>query len=720
MNLNRFTVSQKIAGLIVVILLVSFVFNVVLIYPRFRKNSIHRSRSVLEETARGVAGNIDSVLKQSRRELERIARHPNLESMESRRIDEVLLTVDMTTANFLSMFVLNNDGIVISRPDKPQRVGVDRSHMAIFKEPRSAGDTVFSDFFISPAGNLTTTMSTPVRGPDGSMRGVLVGSLGVDERNINLFRVVTDVNLGTGGYAYLVDRAGNLIAHSRGRKLSDEYSNLKLDNLSHVRELMAGRQGSEVLSHDGEAWIVGFSPVPSSGWGVVVQQPIAEIPNFAAAMVTYTLSILAAVIIIGSFMSILFVKRLLRPLELLAKNSGAQMEEEEQDEIGDEILILSGRIAKMFEQIRRSESELHKINLELEEEVAQRNLVEDDLSFNLAILDTQLERSPDGVLVVDTDKRIILSNRRYRDMWNLPEEIFETRSYERILEFTKEKVVDPEGFMERIRYLYENLEEQSWDQIPLKDGRVLDRYSEPMTGPEGVYYGRVCYFRDVTRQVISEDEMRSSLREKETLLKEVHHRVKNNLQAMSGILDLQSAYIKDEQIVNLFRISRSRIHTMALLHEKLYQGEDQTRVNLRDYITDLTSYLVNTMQTEGKTVRINTFIDEITLNLDTTVPCGLIVTELVSNALKYGYPEGRSGEVRVEITRAEGKSYRLIVSDDGIGLPEDLDFENLPSLGLQLVNALVQQLSGTLDVSLDEGTTYKILFREYSEYKGVL
>jgi len=720
MDFKKYSVTWKVTGMFLLILLVSFAIHAILIVPRFTRHSENYARSMLEEKARGVADSINGVLKQAGREMEKIARHPDLVSMEPERVDHALFLLDRVTANFLSLWVQNREGIIISRPDKSERVGADRSDRDYFVEVKTTGRTTFSDFYISTAGNLTTTVATPIKGPDNMIKGVLVGSLGVDERNTDLFRPVTDVTIGASGFAYLVDRTGKLIAHPEVSQTREDSASLDYRSLPYIKELIAGKTGSSSCLFNGEPCLVGYAPVSISGWGVVVQEARSEIPDYSGSLLTYFLSILVAMFIVSGVLSVVFTRHLLRPLKILGQTAGAQTEELDNGEVRDEIQILSSHIGEMVEQVRSSEQELKKINLELEEEIAQRELAEESLSFNLAILDLQLERSPEGVLVVDTANRIISHNQRFKNIWGLPADLLDAGYDPPVLEFVQRQLVKPEEFVQRIRYLYEHRMEASREELELLDGRILERHSEPMVGEDGTYYGRVWYFRDITDQKRSVNEIRHALQEKETLLKEVHHRVKNNLQAVSSILDLQSAYLKDGEAMRLCRDSKNRILTMALLHENLYRGQDQTKVDLMEYVSALTDHLLNSMEGNTGAIKIRTSITDLALNVDTAIPCGLIVTELVSNALKHAFPEGKKGEITVEITRTGEDDYRLIVRDDGVGLPDGFKLEDLSTLGLQLVNSLTDQLSGMMEVRTGNGASFTISFREYTEYQGVL
>ncbi len=199
----------------------------------------------------------------------------------------------------------------------------------------------------------------------------------------------------------------------------------------------------------------------------------------------------------------------------------------------------------------------------------------------------------------------------------------------------------------------------------------------------------------------AQEQIEASLKEKEVLLKEIHHRVKNNLQIICSLLDLQAEYLTDPQALEVFQESQNRIQSMALIHEKLYQSEDLATINFADYIHELITNLWYSYEVYLDAVELKTDIEPVVLDIDTAIPCGLIVNELVSNSLKYAFPFGHRGELSIELHSVSENEFILIVSDTGIGLPKDLDFQNTKSLGLQLVNSLTQQLNGTISLKRD-------------------
>jgi PAS domain S-box-containing protein len=216
--------------------------------------------------------------------------------------------------------------------------------------------------------------------------------------------------------------------------------------------------------------------------------------------------------------------------------------------------------------------------------------------------------------------------------------------------------------------------------------------------------------RDVTQRVAAEEKIKTSLREKEALLKEIHHRVKNNLQVVSSLLGLQSRVVTDEQTRKMFQESQNRIHSMALLHESLYQSNNLSRVDFPEYIRQLASHLFHSYGVAAESIHLRTDLDALYLSMDAAVPAGLIINELVSNSLKYAFPDGREGEVRIELREHMDGMARLVVADNGIGLRSDIDWVTARSLGLRLVRTLAEQLGAKIEVHANAGTEVRLTF----------
>ena len=217
------------------------------------------------------------------------------------------------------------------------------------------------------------------------------------------------------------------------------------------------------------------------------------------------------------------------------------------------------------------------------------------------------------------------------------------------------------------------------------------------------------YLRDITERRKAEEQIKMSLREKEVLLKEVHHRVKNNLQVVSSLLFLQSQTVKDEETRRILEESRNRVKSMAFVHKQLYQSANVAQIDFAPYVRTLTRNLFDSYRTNGNAIALDVHVENVFLTLDTAIPCGLIINELVSNALKHAFLNSSGGQINIDL-RKEGEKNVLIVSDNGVGLPGEIDMLNTETLGLQLVSALVMQIEGRLELTRDKGTAFKISF----------
>lgn len=247
-----------------------------------------------------------------------------------------------------------------------------------------------------------------------------------------------------------------------------------------------------------------------------------------------------------------------------------------------------------------------------------------------------------------------------------------------------------------------------------KDGRKIDvsmtvspllDINKNVTGLSGI-------IRDVTERKRAEEEIKKALKEKEILLREIHHRVKNNMQIISSLLKLQSGYIKDQKSKDMYKESQNRIITMSLIHEKLYQSRDLSKIDLRGYIRDLVTGLFQSYEVDAGKIALDIDVQNVPIGINSAIPCGLVINELVSNSLKYAFPQGRAGEIKISL-RSVDDMIELIVADNGVGIPGDIDFRKTESWGLRLVKILAEnQLHAEINLDRSKGTEFKIKFRE--------
>ncbi|MFT5228183.1 MAG: two-component sensor histidine kinase [Urechidicola sp.] len=237
----------------------------------------------------------------------------------------------------------------------------------------------------------------------------------------------------------------------------------------------------------------------------------------------------------------------------------------------------------------------------------------------------------------------------------------------------------------------------------------LEIYMSPICYEVDVVSEISCIAIDVTETKFASNELSESLKEKETLLQEVHHRVKNNLQIISSILNLQASYLKDENALSILMESQNRIKSMSFIHESLYINNNFRYINFSDYISSLTRNLIQSYTISPGKVDFDSHVDDVQLNIDQAIPCGLILNELISNALKYAFPNGQKGKIKLNISE-DGDNVKIVIQDNGVGFPDDFDIEKSESLGLQLVFILVEQLDGNIEIESNKGSKFLINF----------
>ena len=248
-------------------------------------------------------------------------------------------------------------------------------------------------------------------------------------------------------------------------------------------------------------------------------------------------------------------------------------------------------------------------------------------------------------------------------------------------------------------------------QIVLRDVSIQKRLLQEKLRSQMIEEHNQKLLKEVTERISAEEKLTHSLEEKDLLLKEVHHRVKNNMQIISSILNLQAGYIQDKVTKSMFQESQDRIKSMALIHENLYRNKDLSLINFKDYVVSLVNNLYRSYEIDNNIIKLNLDIDEIFFNLDIAIPCGLIINEILSNALKYAFIGFNEGFVSVKLSSSFDE-FTLIVGDNGIGINKKIDLNNAESLGLQLITTLVDQIDGTLELENNTGTKYIIKFKK--------
>jgi PAS domain S-box-containing protein len=341
------------------------------------------------------------------------------------------------------------------------------------------------------------------------------------------------------------------------------------------------------------------------------------------------------------------------------------------------------------------------------EDISQRKKMEDDLKSQFLFFQNLIDIIPYPIFYKDSDYIYQGCNQAFEN--------FIGKSRDEIIGKTDYQIYPPK--------LAANYQEKDWKLFQNPGTQV---YEAPVTYADGtqhiVIFNKATYSEennntagligimvDITDRKEFEDKLKDSLKEKESLIREIHHRVKNNMQIISSLLSLQLDYVDDSKSYELFQESRNRVKSMAMIHEKLYMADELSKIDFQDFIENL---LFELFANYGVSSHIskNIYVKEVELDISTAVPCALIINELVTNSIKHAFSHERSGEVRVRFHKSDDNLV-LKVSDNGVGLPEDIDFKNTKTLGLQLVNTLVKQLEGKIELDRSQGTCFIITFK---------
>jgi len=364
---------------------------------------------------------------------------------------------------------------------------------------------------------------------------------------------------------------------------------------------------------------------------------------------------------------------------------------------------------KIESEYRLRAAEYAKMNVALEEEVRQRKESDATLKKTLSLLNASLESTADGIYVVDQQGMITGYNQNFMSMWNIPARLLESGENEMVMNHVLPQLKDPDGFLSSFRELRSHPGRESFDMIEFRDGKILERYSKPQKIGDNVV-GRVWSYRDVTDRKHAEEKLVASLQEKEVLLREIHHRVKNNLQLISGLLDMTRMRTGDESTNSILTDMMLKIQTMAQIHTRLYESKQFGKVSLTGQIQDQIAGLSNIYSHKGHEISCEIHSEEVFLPVDQAIPCALVVNEILSNAYKHAFSGRKKGTIEISAVQENGR-IKITVRDDGIGLPADFDISRTSSLGLKLIRTLVQhQLKGSITLESRNGTEMSMEF----------
>lgn len=372
----------------------------------------------------------------------------------------------------------------------------------------------------------------------------------------------------------------------------------------------------------------------------------------------------------------------------------------------------------LIQKTRLQQQQAEGTNLELEREIAERKRSEVALQHvnvdrlrSQEMLQLVMDLIPQSIWWKDRDSRFLGCNRNFAIVAGVgtPENIIGKTDYD---VWTKE---DADFFRSvDARVMTQNQAEYGIvEPASQRDSGTLvwlETNKIPLHDVRGRVIGTLGTAQDITERKRAEEQIKASLQEKEVLLKEVHHRVKNNLQVIDSLFRHQCRHAKDKQTIEVLKECQNRVNSMAMLHEKLYQSQDLSKINSDEYITSIVANLVDSYSCNADLTSLKINIEDIVLDIETALYCGLIVNELVSNSFKYAFPPGKQGEIHINFYSGDAHNLILSVKDNGVGLPISFDLQKSQSLGLKLVRSFVRQLGGDLEINRSGGTEFMITF----------
>ena len=351
-------------------------------------------------------------------------------------------------------------------------------------------------------------------------------------------------------------------------------------------------------------------------------------------------------------------------------------------------------------------------------DITENKHLEQESHVTFSRLNTLITNLKVGILLKDKRRNVLFVNQAFCDLFDIIAPPFELigkshsdfKEYyypvfqdQEVIEYRNEEILNDQKLVTNEEWTLNNNTTIERDYIPI----IIDNCQD----------GALWVYQDITDRKNYQIELENSLQQKEMLLKEIHHRVKNNLLVVSNLLEFQTDYTDDPQVLSVLEESQSRIQSMALIHEKLYRSTGLDKIDFGEYLEALLDNLFESYNVAETGINLETNIESIFLNIETANPCGLIVNELVSNAFKHAFPNERKGTIWISLYYENDEQINLVVQDNGVGFPQDLDLHQLDSLGLDLVQTLTQQIKGNLSIQQNQGTCFTLTFSERKYHK---
>ncbi|MFW6356874.1 MAG: sensor histidine kinase [Spirochaetota bacterium] len=552
--------------------------------------------------------------------------------------------------------------------------------------------------------DITNEPNVVIASPVVDVFGVRLGTLVAELSLRFMWDLIGRVEIENGGYAYVVDRQGILLAHPDMTRVlaGEDTSALPLVASYRSRPTERRTMNERYVGMTGEEVVGAFVTMETTDWGLVIETPRNATFRPVRLQAIVSGAVTVFVVLVASVMAIYLGRRISVSIVDLTETAERIARGERgltvRAQGPKEVAALADAFNSMTSQLRRAlettENQLHDIKR-----------AQTDLQYLTARLEAILDHSPLAILLIDPDGTVRHWNRAACTMYGWTSE--ETVG-------KKIPLVPPDKQQEFDDFWHQVVERRravmnQRVQRQRRDGSRLwiDLSIAPLKSPTGRVTGLISVAADATEQEEARRQLVSSLREKEVMLKEIHHRVKNNLQVVSSILYLQEIGLTSPELVDALRTSRQRIKSMSIVHEQLYLSGNLAEIDFPRYVEALAENLLESYNA-GDRVSLNTDMDPVCLSIETAVPCGLIVNELLTNSMKHAFPNGRDGTVFIEVKQVDTDQLQLTIRDDGVGMPIAGCDDRRPSLGVTIVDELVKQLHGTIETWVDGGTWTRV------------
>jgi PAS domain S-box-containing protein len=543
-------------------------------------------------------------------------------------------------------------------------------------------------------------VATPIR-VDGEFSGIIF----VDFDAEKIFNIATDrTGLENTGGIYILNRDGYMITPPGSTGEAPPKQDV---DPGHFGDASAA---ALYTNHRGVNVLRAYAPIPAMDWCLVAEIDEAEAFASVAGLTATMFLVFIGLLLLGTLICIRVSRTIADPIVKLHRGTEEIMKGNLDYKVGtgteDEVGKLSRAFDAMTSNLKESGRELAEYSKGLENKVEERTAELDELLEKQKAL---LSTIPASVYFKDRNGNYIAANKAFSDKTGTSvDEIAGKTDYD----FFPKVQADDHREQD-----YEVMEsgEPKYDIEELvteADGGVVwtSTSKTPFVGSGGDVIGMVGMTLDITERKRVEDRIKAALKEKEVMLREIHHRVKNNLQVVSSLLNMQARNVTDDETRGILSESRDRVMTMSLIHSQLYEGSDLAEINMKEFVNRLLGQLQCYQVGDTKITRVIR-VDDYPLPISVAVPVGLIINELLSNALKHAFEGRDEGRIEVSLTASEDGRINLTVSDDGVGMPAGFDIDKSKTLGLRLVKILTEdQLQGTLEVTSDGGATFKMEF----------